>query len=60
MGVFAGLPYLATSGLSEADKYDEVDGLAQAGLIDPVENMRNDNVYIFHGKADSIVPFGEL
>jgi len=59
VGVFAGLPYLATSGLSEADKSDEVDGLAQAGLIDPVENMRNDNVYIFHGKADSIVPFAE-
>merc|ERR1711936_1240945 len=59
VGVFAGLPYLATSGLSEADKSDEVDGLALAGLIDPVENMRNDNVYIFHGKADSIVPFAE-
>merc|ERR1712038_1366015 len=28
VGVFAGLPSLATSGLSEADKSDEVDGLA--------------------------------
>ena len=56
--MFAGLSYLAKSGLSTISKYEEVDKLAQAGLIDPVENLKNANVYIFHGKLDSVVPVG--
>jgi len=59
VGMFAGLSYLAKSGLSTISKYEEVDKLAQAGLIDPVENLKNANVYIFHGKLDSVVPVVE-
>jgi len=56
VGTFAGLSYLAKSGLETTSKYTEVDNLALAGLIDPVENLKNDNVYIFQGKIDSVVP----
>merc|ERR550517_1248374 len=56
VGTFAGLSYLAKSGLETTSKYAEVDNLALAGLIDPVDNLKNDNVYIFQGKIDSVVP----
>ena len=43
---------------SVGDIYQETLALAEAGLIDPVENMREDQVYIFTGTLDSVVPPG--
>ena len=40
------------------DLYQETLALAEAGLIDPVENMREDKVFIFTGTLDSVVPPG--
>ena len=40
------------------DLYQETLALAGAGLIDPVENMKEDQVYIFTGTLDSVVPPG--
>ena len=40
------------------DLYQETLALAEGGLIDPVENMREDQVYIFTGTLDSVVPPG--
>ena len=40
------------------DLYQETLTLAEAGLIDPVENMSEDQVYIFTGTLDSVVPPG--
>ena len=37
-----------------------MDNLALAGLIDPVDNLKNDNVYIFQGKIDSVVPASKI
>ena len=59
VGVFAGLPYLTASGLSGPGLQAEVSRLAGAGLIDPVENLAGDSVYIWHGQRDSVVPFGQ-
>jgi len=56
VGAFAGSPYLRDSAPSDEAIYQETLGLADAGRIDPVENMRADQVYIFHGTLDSIVP----
>jgi len=58
---FAGAPYLTggpdlNGGASVEDLYQETLALAEAGLIDPVENMREDQVYIFTGTLDSVVP----
>ena len=58
MGAFAGSPYLRDSAPSDEAIYQETLRLADAGRIDPVENMRADQVYIFHGTLDSIVPLG--
>ena len=39
---------------------DEIVGqLASQGKIDPVENIRGDKVYIWHGTQDSVVPYCE-
>jgi len=57
VGAFAGAPYLYTSLPSDEAIYEETLGLADAGRIDPVENIRDDQVYIFHGTLDSIVPW---
>ena len=36
------------------------DEAAEALQIDPVSNMKNDKVYIFNGKADTIVDPGDV
>ena len=46
------------NGPSVDDLYQETLALAEAGLIDPVENMREDKVFIFTGTLDSVVPPG--
>jgi len=61
VGVFAGDVYLATTGMNQYGDlfWEEIAQMEQNGHIDPVENMKNDKIYIYHGKADSIVPYGD-
>ena len=59
MGSIAGAPYLSTYALTDLIIHEETLILEAAGLIDPVENMENDNIYIFQGILDTIVPWGE-
>ena len=33
--------------------------LAAEGVIDPVDNIKHENVYIFQGLLDTITPWGE-
>ena len=40
--------------------YEETLQLADAGLIDSLENMNNDKVYIFQGTLDSITYLGKI
>ena len=40
--------------------YEEAFGLSTAGRIDNIENLKNDQVYIFQGLLDSIVPWGKF
>ena len=39
--------------------HEIVGQLASQGKIDPVENIKRDKVYIWHGTQDSVVPFCE-
>merc|ERR1712183_668858 len=55
MGAFAGIRYIQD--VSDGDIASLTNSLASQGLIDPVENISNDNIYIFHGQADSVVPW---
>ena len=45
MGSVAGCPYLPA--LTDLLRHEETLILEAAGLIDPVKNMENDNIYIF-------------
>jgi len=59
MGTFAGAPYLSmfSSNMTDEEIVLETLRLAEEGLIDPVENMREDSVLIFQGILDTIVPW---
>jgi len=54
VGSFAGAPYLSfwSSTLQEDTLM-----LAGSGLIDPVENMKDDKIFIFQGINDTITPW---
>jgi len=57
VGAFAGIRYIQD--VSDGDIASLTRSLASQGLIDPVENISNDNIYIFHGQADSVVPWDQ-
>lgn len=71
-GVVAGGPYHCAQGnilhalgrcisgteLDVAPLVEATRAAATAGTIDPVESLSGDRVWLFHGKADSIVKFG--
>ena len=58
MASVAGAPYLSMYYLTDLLIYEDTLILEAAGLIDPVENMENDNIFIFQGILDTIVPWG--
>lgn len=60
MGSVEGTPFLANTVFDEQERLQETLRLAEEGLIDPVDNMKEDNIYLFHGIHDSIVPWGRL
>ena len=60
MGSVEGSPYLFNTHQSEQETMEQTLMLADQGLIDPVENIKQDNIYLFHGLDDSIVPYQGL
>ena len=58
MGSFAGAPYLSANLDTDLQIQKKTLELAAQGLIDPVENMEQDNVYIYQGLLDTITPWG--
>ena len=56
MGSVAGCPYLPA--LTALLRHEETLILEAAGLIDPVKNMENDNIFIFQGILDAIAVWG--
>ena len=59
MGSVAGAPYLSAYEVTEAGILDQTLLLADQGLIDPVENLKYDQVFIFQGLIDTVVPWGK-
>ena len=57
MGSVAGAPYIS-SYLADEDILTKTLALAEQGLIDPVNNMEQDNIFIFQGLIDTVVPWG--
>ena len=60
MGSFDGPPYLSKFATTEQEMYEGTLGLSSAGKIDNIDNLKNDQVYIFQGLLDSIVPWGQF
>ena len=58
MGSFAGAPYLSANLDTDRQIQKKTLELAAQGLIDPVEKMEQDNVYIYQGLLDTITPWG--
>ena len=58
MGSFAGAPYLSANLDTDLQIQKKTLELAAQGLIDPVENMEQDSVYIYQGLLDTITPWG--
>ena len=58
MGSFDGPPYLSKFATTEQEMYEGTLGLSSAGKIDNIDNLKNDQVYIFQGLLDSVVPWG--
>ena len=59
MASVAGAPYLSAYEVTEAGILDQTLELADQGLIDPVDNLKYDQVFIFQGLIDTVVPWGE-
>ena len=57
VGVFAGCPYLSAVIDNDDEILDATFILSESGQIDPIENLKDDKVFIFQGKVDSIVPW---
>ena len=57
MGSVTGAPYLSAYAHTETAMYEETLQLSSAGLIDDVEHLDKDEVYIFQGLLDTIVPW---
>jgi len=58
MGSFSGCPYLSGSvGFNLSEIVTETKELSSRGLIDSVDNLLGDRVYIFQGHADEITPY---
>ena len=55
VGSFAGAPYLDAW---STNLQDDTLQLAEAGLIDSVEYIQDDKIFIFQGILDTIVPLG--
>jgi len=60
VGIFGAGPYMSQMPNPYPANIHEIVGqLASQGMIDPVENIKQDKVYIWHGTQDSVVPYSE-
>merc|ERR1711913_226193 len=57
MASLAGAPYVSVWDASDEEILEVTRSMASEGLIDSLENMRDDNIYIFQGLVDSITPW---
>ena len=55
----SGAPYLSMYEATDLGIIDQTLILAAEGVIDPVDSIKHDNVYIFQGLLDTITPWGE-
>ena len=59
MASLAGAPYVSVFESTDDEILEITRSLADNGLIDGVENLRDDNIYIFQGLVDTITPWCE-
>ena len=59
MGSFSGCPYISAYADDDDAIFAETVKLAEEGVIDPIENLMDDKIYIFQGLVDSIVPWSK-
>lgn len=59
VGSVSGAPYLSMYEATDLGIIDQTLILAAEGVIDPVDSIKHDNVYIFQGLLDTITPWGE-
>merc|ERR1712215_486750 len=57
VGSFSGCPYISAYLDNDEDIITETLILAEQGLIDSIENLVNDKIFIFQGLLDTIVPW---
>ena len=57
MASLAGAPYASVYEATDDEILELTQTFARDGLIDSLENMRNDNIYIFQGLVDTITPW---
>ena len=57
MASLAGAPYVSIYEATDEEILEMAQSLASNGLIDSLENMRDDNIYIFQGLVDTITPW---
>ena len=59
MASLAGAPYVSVWDAADEEILEVTRSMASEGLIDDLENMRDDNIYIFQGLVDTITPWCE-
>ena len=59
MASLAGAPYVSVWDATDEEILEVTRSMASEGLIDDLENMRDDNIYIFQGLVDTITPWCE-
>ena len=57
MASLAGAPYLSVWDATDDQILENAHTLADLGLIDSLENMERDNIYIYQGLVDTITPW---
>lgn len=59
MASLAGAPYISVWEATDEEILQTTQIFANDGLIDGLENMADDNIYIFQGLVDTITPWCE-
>ncbi len=57
MASLAGAPYVSVYEATDDEILEVTRTMESEGLIDSLENMRDDNIYIFQGLVDTITPW---
>ena len=57
MASLAGAPYVSVYDATDDEILELTQTMARDGLIDSLENLKDDNIYIFQGLVDTITPW---